>query len=80
MAFGIPGIISKHRRVDEDGNRLPGRCRIGVQSGLRKLMRAARRGIVPPDQAHIIGQAMQNAAAYRPERWLSSHQRRALAS
>ena len=33
---------SKHRQFDDDGSRIPGACRVGEHSGLRKLMRARK--------------------------------------
>lgn len=41
-----------------------GKCRIGDRSGLRKLMRAARRDLLSPDRAHLIHQAMATAARH----------------
>jgi hypothetical protein len=38
-----------------------GRCRIGEHSGLRKLMRAANRGLVPSERLRVIVQAMRSA-------------------
>lgn len=40
-----------------------GGVRIGADSGLRKLMRAARRGTIPSERMFKIEQAMQRAAA-----------------
>lgn len=40
-----------------------GRVRIGEHSGLRKLMRAARRGRVPQERIGVIVRAMESAAA-----------------
>lgn len=60
--------MSKHRQFDRDGNHIPGRVRIGEHSGLRKMMRAARRGKVPQERIGVIVRGMQSAAG-RPEVW-----------
>lgn len=39
-----------------------GRVRIFGNSSLRKLARALRRGLVPPERMRIIDQAMKSAA------------------
>lgn len=43
-----------------------GRVRIGEHSGLRKLMRAANRGLVPAERLNIIVDAMKSAAIRAP--------------
>ncbi len=54
---------SKHcnARPDKEGKRHPGRVRIVANSSLRKMMRAARRGLVPAERLQIIATAMQSA-------------------
>ena len=44
---------------------MKGRVRIFANSGLRKLKRAIRRGMVPPERQVIIDNAMANAARRR---------------
>lgn len=47
--------ISKHRRYDEDGNFIPGKCNFNRKhSGLRKLMRAMRRGTLDAEHQRDI--------------------------
>jgi hypothetical protein len=41
-----------------------GKVKIGKFSGLRKLMRAARRGMVPPERLFVIEQAEKKAALH----------------
>ncbi len=53
--------ISKHRRRDDDGKWIPGKVRVSEQSGVRKLMRAARRGKMPDERALIIKVAIERA-------------------
>lgn len=57
--------FSKHRRRDEDGNWIPGKCIVSDRSGLKKLMRAARRGTIPPERQLIIDTAMKSATERR---------------
>lgn len=56
---------SKHygqRRLrDEDGEPIHGKCRIGDNSSLRKLMRAARQGKIPSERTRLINNAMWSA-------------------
>lgn len=52
---------SKHRQFDDDGKWIPGKVRINSNSSLRKLMRAARRGMMPPERQVIIDMAMRSA-------------------
>jgi hypothetical protein len=55
--------VSKHRQFDKYGKWIEGKVRIGPHSGLRKLMRAARRGKIPDDRMFLIQEAMKSAAA-----------------
>lgn len=72
---GTPGRISKHRQFDPDtGKHMPGALRVGVNSSLRKLMRAARRGNLPEDRQFTIAEAAK-AAAKHPNDYLSSYRR-----
>jgi hypothetical protein len=41
-----------------------GEVYINFDSGLRKLMRAARRGKIPPERERIIKDAMEKAAKH----------------
>lgn len=55
---------TRRRRRRHWFGRIPpfnGDVTIGPHSSLRKLMRAAARGLVPPERAQVIGQAMANA-------------------
>jgi hypothetical protein len=52
-----------------------GRCTIGARSGLRKLMRAARRNRIPDDRFAVIDWAEQSAAR-RGSVYLNSYARR----
>lgn len=52
-----------------------GACKISEHSGLRKLMRAARRGKIPAERMGIIKRAM--ASAGNGTAYLNSHARRA---
>lgn len=54
--------VSKHRQFDKDGKWIEGRVTIGPASGLRKLMRAARRRLVPQERIFLIEHAMRSAA------------------
>lgn len=58
-----PPHISKHRQFDKDGKWIEGKVHIGAASGLRKLMRAARRGKLPEDRMVLIQQTMKSVAA-----------------
>lgn len=51
-----------------------GKVTIGKFSSLRKLMRAARRRMVPPERQGVIERAMRSALK-TPDRWLNSHAR-----
>lgn len=53
-----------------------GDIKIGNFSSLRKLMRAARRGKMPPERQGIIDRAAQSARSL-PDEWLNAHARRA---
>lgn len=55
-----------------------GKCRIGDQSGLRKLMRAARRRKLPAERLGLIKRAMENAAR-RPTAFVNAHARKSAA-
>lgn len=46
-----------------------GRLRIADNSSLRKLMRAARRGMVPDERARTIGGAMMTSERGKAHRW-----------
>ncbi len=47
--------VSKHRQFDEHGRHIPGKCRFNrKQSGLRKLMRAMRRGTLDAEHQRDI--------------------------
>jgi hypothetical protein len=61
--------VSKHRQLDRDGKWIEGKVRIGSQSGLRKLMRAARRGKVPLERVRDIGLAQESAAKAKRHKW-----------
>lgn len=63
---------SKHRQFDDDGFHIPGACKIGERSSLRKLMRAARRGKIPEERMLTISVAQTNAQIYRTDVWLNS--------
>lgn len=52
-----------------------GRLRLFRQSGLQKLMRAAKRGRLPDDRTFKIEEA-QKAAAIKPERYMHASARR----
>jgi hypothetical protein len=58
---------SKHYRQRQDGPWLPGKVKIVANSSLRKLMRAARRGLLPDERLFTIQTAMQKAAERRVE-------------
>jgi hypothetical protein len=51
-----------------------GKVRIGDHSGLRKLMRAARRGKLPAERAGVIKRATESAAK-RSDKYVSSVRR-----
>ncbi len=62
----VSGVrISKHRRYDSDGNFIPGKCIVGDRSSIKKLMRAARHGNIPPERQVIINLAMKSAVERR---------------
>lgn len=63
-AFAGRSHRSKHRQFDDEGNWIPGRVRINDNSSIRKLMRAARRGMVPAERMRLIQQAMRFAASH----------------
>jgi len=68
--------VSKHRQFDEHGRHIPGKCRFNrKQSGLRKLMRAMRRGTLDVEHQRDIRLAEGDA---RDRRWvyMSAYQRR----
>lgn len=71
---------SKHRQFDADGKWIPGRVRINDNSRLRKLMRAARRGMVPAERARTIVGAMMTSERGKAHRWqrVAEAQRKAL--
>lgn len=69
--------VSKHRQFDDDGKHIPGRLRIGEHSGLRKLMRAARRGKVPAERIGVITRAMESAVSREAAYLNSSPMKRA---
>lgn len=62
---------SKHGRVPRSGA-----VRITEHSGLRKLMRAARRGKVPTERKRVMVEAMQSALRRLPL-YMHSHARSA---
>ena len=55
-------MISKHRQFDDKGRWIEGKVRIGKDSSLRKLMRAARRGKIPDERQVIIEAALERAS------------------
>ena len=63
-AFGQAGsLVAIHgRHVTKRCRPGEGKCRIFANSSLRKLMRAARRGMIPDERMQIIQEAMQAAA------------------
>lgn len=76
---GFRGAISKHRQLDPvTGKHIPGECRIVNNSSLRKLMRAARRGVIPTERKRVMVQAMASAL-HRLPLYQSGFQRRAIA-
>lgn len=66
--------VSKHRQFDDKGKWIPGRVRIADNSSLRKLMRAARRGMVPDERVTLIGNSMACASRH-PTLHMSAHQK-----
>lgn len=54
-------MISKHQRRDADGKWIPGKLRVFENSSLRKLMRATRRGMMPPERQVLIDAAVKRA-------------------
>jgi hypothetical protein len=52
---------SKHQRWTIDHKWRPGKVKIVANSSLRKLMRAARRGLIPDERLFTIQTAMQKA-------------------
>jgi hypothetical protein len=52
-----------------------GNVRIAANSSLRKLMRAARRGTIPPERMVVIRMAMHNADQHRDD-YLTGYARR----
>lgn len=58
--------ISKHRQFDHNGKHIPGDCRVLEGSGLRKLMRAARRGKLPAERLGTIKRTIQSIAERIP--------------
>lgn len=69
-ALGIPPELPSRQVFRRSGIRsksapFKGNVTIGPQSGLRKLMRASRRGMIPPERQFIIDEAMKSARQRR---------------
>lgn len=60
---------SKHRQFDQEGNWIPGAVKIAANSGLRKLMRAARRGLVPGERIFLIKTAQETSGFEMRHKW-----------
>jgi hypothetical protein len=65
--FGKAHIAAspRHRSSSKRNPPLQGDVRLSDRSGLRKLMRASRRGLLPPERLRIIRQAEESAAERR---------------
>jgi hypothetical protein len=65
-----------HKGRDRDKARHPdpmkGEVRVGEHSGLRKLMRAARRAKLPEERMLAISVAQTNAQVYRTFVWFNA--------
>lgn len=72
--MNLLAILADWRPSKRQTKALSGKVRIGENSSLRKLMRAAARGRIPDERQVIIDAAMQSAEKRR-EKYLSSHAR-----